>query len=146
VNRIIIAIAASVLSHLLLFGTLVITTRALPSRVASHFGAAGIPDGWMSRSTYLATMTGFSAGVTLVLLFVFYCVRYFPDAAMNLPNRDYWLAPSRRAATLAAIFRFCLWLTCLNACFIFGIHLLVVDANRSQPAQLSAGIWVLGAC
>jgi len=98
----------------------------------------------MSRPTYLATMIGFSAELTLVLLLVFYCIRFFPDAAINLPNRDYRLAPSRPATTFAAIFRFCIWLTCLNACFILGIHLLVVNANRSQPAQLSGRIWILG--
>ena len=72
----------------------------LPSRVASHFGASGVADGFMSREAFLAmqwTLTGFVAALFFSIAAL---LRVLPHDAINLPNKDYWLAPERRTATL----------------------------------------------
>ena len=62
---------------------------------------------------------------------------------INMPNRDYWLAPDRRKETFEIIFRAGVWLATLQAALLLGVHLLVVAANASQPVLLSGHVWFL---
>ena len=101
----------------------------LPARVASHFDATGAANGWMSPSG----LFGFHAALLGILLLVFTVlprlVRYLPAASINLPNRDYWLAPERRETTLGRIED---WTAALGLAAITVIALLeelVVRAN-----------------
>lgn len=74
----------------------------LPARVASHFDARGIPNGWAPRGFFV----GIQVFVVLTLWITLEASRrriLTPGAPMNLPNRDYWLAPERRAETAAWI-------------------------------------------
>lgn len=77
----------------------------LPTIVPSHFDAAGVADGWMAKGPFLA----FLAGVTLLFLGVFFVavtlVRKAPESLINLPNKDYWMAPERAAATRKTVVR-----------------------------------------
>ena len=69
------------------------TATQLPPIVATHFGAGGVADGWMSRDGY----TIFAMLLTLLLpLVVFASVGWLPyrfERFVNLPHRDVWLAP-----------------------------------------------------
>jgi uncharacterized membrane protein len=76
---------------------------ALPERVAAHFDAAGIPNGWMPREGFLL----FQAGILTLMVVVFVVlprtIGRIPVGLLSLPHRDYWLAPERRSETLATI-------------------------------------------
>jgi hypothetical protein len=122
---------------------LILTASRLPPRVASHFNGAGAPDGWMLRNSYLWTMAGIVVGMSVLLVGVFYCIRYLPPSLINLPHRHYWLATDRRAETIEFLFQAGIWLATFQAVFLFAVHLLVVDANVSQPVRLSSYIWIL---
>jgi serine/threonine-protein kinase len=115
----------------------------LPPQVASHFNAAGQPDGWTSRTSYLWSMIAMVCGLSLLMVAIFYGVRFCPPSTINLPNRDYWLAPERRDETFAFVFRAGVWLALLQAALFLGIHLLVVAANKAQPVRLSRNVWGL---
>lgn len=71
----------------------------LPATIASHFDAAGRPNGWMSREAFV----GVYVGVVFLLTVVFSTIRFVPPSLWNLPNKAYWLAPERRAATVARV-------------------------------------------
>jgi serine/threonine-protein kinase len=125
---------------------MVITSQQLPARVASHFNAAGLPDGWTTRSTYTWSMIGMTLGLAALLLAIFGITPNFPNSMINLPNRDYWLAPERRQQTCDTIFRFGIWLAILTTALFLAIHLSIVAANAAQPPNLSHGVWlILGA-
>ena len=142
-NRKTFAIAALTLTHAAVLISLFASAKELPPKVASHFNAAGVPDGWMSRDSYLWTMGAVAFGLTAFLLVIFYTLRYFPDGAINLPDRDYWLAPERRDETYAYLFRASLWLCAFQATLLLGVHQLVVAAHAAQPVQLSSRVWLL---
>ena len=144
-NRNTIAFSALTITLVCVLIGLFVTASQLPLRVASHFDGTGTPDGWMSRASYLWTMAGVAVGLSAFLAGIFYCVRYFPTSTFNLPQRDYWLAAERRHETFSFLFCAGMWLSIFQAVFLFGIHLLVVDANTSQPARLSSSIWLLAA-
>ena len=128
-------------------GALVLATSAgLPPVVASHFAADGRANGWMSREAYAWMMATMSL-VTPCAVWAgaAWLPRRWPRL-VNLPHRDYWLAPERREATLAWLGRLGLWLGLLSAALIAAIHVEVVLANRRVPPAAGDGmIWVLGA-
>jgi hypothetical protein len=116
-----------------------LTVDWLPARVASHFGANGLANGFMARDVYLVFAIGMVVvPPALVGLTVTLSLRYFPQF-LNIPNRDYWLAPERRDDTATYLQGHSAWLAALLGLFALGIHLLVVRANRSVPAQLENG-------
>lgn len=73
---------------------------ALPERMASHFGPSGQADGWMSKQAFAIFYMGLVVFFTALWLGIGWLLRHTPDEMINLPNREYWLAPERRDATL----------------------------------------------
>ncbi len=120
------------------------TTGQLPERVASHFGAGNLPNGWMPREAYLPFMLGFAVVLPAVVVAGIALTPRLGPRRLNLPHRDYWLAPERRAATFAALAAHACWLGCLIALFIAGIHYSILVANASVPPRLpDALFWTL---
>jgi len=113
------------------------TATSLPERVASHFGHNGQPNGWMSRPSYLIFIATFGMGLPAIVIAGFRVLRHLPADLINIPRRDYWLAPERRADTVTALFHRSLWLGCLMIALMLGVHLLVVEANSQVPIRLS---------
>ena len=62
---------------------------------------------------------------------------------INLPNKDYWLSPARRAESISFLYTGFLWFGVLIITFLCFTHWLVVLANMSKPAQLSEP-WFFG--
>ena len=114
----------------------------LPSAMASHFDGAGIANGWSSPG-------GFFTIVLLVValnLLIFVVVPHGIAARrvrVNLPNRDYWLAPERRRETLERIADFLGWFGVINLLLAVIVVQMVVDANLTQSPLSSAFGWVL---
>ena len=73
----------------------------LPDRMASHFGPSGMPNGWMSKSQFLTVYAMVLLPALAVEFWLARRIAKTPGARMNLPNKDYWMAPERRASTLA---------------------------------------------
>jgi predicted Ser/Thr protein kinase len=117
----------------------------LPERPVSHFNMSGEANAWMNRSTYLMV----SAAIPLIFVGMAWLasrsVWWWPGV-VNLPRRDYWLAPERLADTAALIFHRMLWLGCLQTIFFFRIHVMVLAANRASPPHLPSGpflVWII---
>lgn len=72
----------------------------LPANPASHFGVSGQPDAAMSRTVYCV----FHLFIVILLTAAFGSCKALlgslPTSHLNLPHKDYWLAPERRAASL----------------------------------------------
>lgn len=114
-----------------------VTSAGLPEIVASHFGARGAADGFMPRQAYRVFMIGVTVGVPLLLVIAGHSVRAVPVGMINLPNRDYWLAPDRRAETITYLTTRSSWLGVMVAAFMCFVHWLVLQANRHTPPRLS---------
>jgi hypothetical protein len=112
------------------------TSGALPASIATHFGAAGRPDAYMTRAGYQLYMLLMSVGFPVLLVgAIGWLPRRFPRR-VNLPHRDYWMAPERREQTLALLARRALWLGCAVVVFVCAMHWLLLRANQSTPPQL----------
>jgi len=114
-----------------------LTSGALPAVVASHFGPGGIANGYMGRSTYTLLMLALVIAVPALIASSMLVVRVLPPQFVNLPNKRYWLAPERRAASLEALGGLGLRFAIALAVFLCFVHWLVVQANTVQPPRLS---------
>lgn len=123
---------------------LVFHAQRLPARVASHFGGSGLPDGWMDRSSYVLFSIALLLGTTAIFGGVALLVRRLPAQWINLPNRDYWLAPERGAMTRRHIAAWCYAFgAILNVFLVFVFH-LAYRANLSDPVALNTTAMMLG--
>lgn len=123
------------LLYLCFFGSLALSNSRLPTRVATHFGATGQPNGWMSRSAYLWFMIVFGVIFPLFVPALCYLSRWLPSWCYNIPHRDYWLAPERRRAVSAYLFRHSFWFAAMALAFVMGIHFSTVQANSFGRAH-----------
>ncbi len=129
------------LALLVLAGAFVKSTSAgLPAVVASHFGPGGAANGFMGKGTYEVFMLALVVGVPALVAFSPRLLRNMPPKLVNLPHRQYWLAPERRAATLKSLSSLTLWFAMALAVFLSFCHWLVVCAHATQPPELP-GIW-----
>ncbi len=134
------------------------TAQELPSRVASHFRPGGRPDSFMPRDAYETWVLALVVGLPILLVLAHSLVRYLPARFVNLPNREHWLAPERRAETADYLHARSMWFGALLSVFMAYVHWQVVRANARQPPELSEpavlgglacflvalGAWLLG--
>jgi hypothetical protein len=124
------------LLYLSFLGYLVFSAAQLPDKVATHFDIDGRPDSWMSRSSHL-WFTGLMGSVMPLFFVAFSFVGRFFPGGLNIPHRDYWLAPKRRRETFDYLLRQSFWLACMALVFFIGIHFLIIEANRHAHPRIS---------
>jgi uncharacterized membrane protein len=115
---------------------LALTVPLLAEPVATHFDGAGKPNGWMTRTGYAIFMVAFGIGLPLVISALIPMISRWLPARINIPNRQYWLAPDRREETLLFLRWHLGWLATLMAFFALGIHHLILMANALRPPAL----------
>ena len=111
----------------------------LPDRPASHFGASGMPNGWMTKSQFFFTFAIVLLPALAVEFLLSYGIAKKPDAKLRLPNKEYWLAAERRAETFAYFDSFFAWYGCaflFVEVFAMG---LAMRANFDTPPRLPTG-------
>ena len=134
---IVILIVAGVARFVFLLGD-------LPEPVATHFDLAGRPDGWSSIRTLLVLNVAVAVTVAALFWLIPPLLRRLPDDRFNLPRKDYWLAPERRAATLDWLGRRVLWFGAATQAFLVAVFGLVLRANLVNPPRLSMpAFWIL---
>ncbi|HET7585854.1 MAG TPA: DUF1648 domain-containing protein [Gemmatimonadaceae bacterium] len=117
---------------------------SLPSVVASHFGAGGVADGFMPRDTYIMFMSVVSLGVPLTVGVLLRQLRRIPVSLINIPNRDYWLAPERADASRQYLARHGTIFPALLVVFLCFVHWQVIGANRVHPARIAERPFIVG--
>ena len=121
-----------------------VTSHRLPELVASHFGGGGGANGFMPRTFYVRFMIAFVIGLPALLVAVTSFALGRPNARITIPDRGYWLAPERRAETIAFLRSGVVGFGVLLLTFLCYTHWLVVQANQSQPAQLAESWFLAG--
>jgi len=116
-----------------------ISLAVLPSRVAIHYGANGMANGWAPNYVNALLMTG-----THVLLF---CSIYLSSRFMfayqrmiNLPNKEYWLQPAILPQTKEKTSVFMWQIGIALFLFFIVIGLLSLQANMAKPVRLNEPI------
>lgn len=123
-----------------------LTAPQLPERVATHFGAGGEADGWMTRSGHVRFTLLLGAALPAFIVALFAFIRRCGGRGLNIPHKEYWLAPERREETFAFIQRQGSWLAALLIGFFAAIHTSILAANAHTPAKLAGShvAWIAG--
>lgn len=115
----------------------------LPDRIAVHFGVGGGADGWSDTRVFMLTYGTVEAVIVVMALLMARILERVPSSAVNIPNRDYWLAGERRCATLNYITEQFLWLECLTLAFLVAIAQIIFKVNlRGAAPSLPQDFWV----
>jgi uncharacterized membrane protein len=115
---------------------IVATTGSLPDRVATHFGAGGVANGFMSRDGYLLFTLAFAIGVPLFVVAMTGLLPGIARSPRNIQHYDYWFAPARRAESSARLLSHACLLGCLMVLFAGGMHITLMEANAATPPRL----------
>jgi uncharacterized membrane protein len=116
----------------------IISSLNLPATVASHFVASGAANGFMPGWIYQRTMVLLIIIFPTLLAYLSSWSLNSPDARINLPNREYWLAPQRRETTLRRLRRSMKTAAMMLTLFLDYVHWLVVQANQLTPPHMDA--------
>jgi uncharacterized membrane protein len=119
---------------------------ALPPVMASHFDAAGQPNGYESKGHFAVLSVALSAGLLALFAVLPLLLHRMPVDLINLPHRDYWLAPARKHAALARLTAYLDGFACATLALLVAVFELVVRANLARAPLGNTGIWLLLAC
>jgi uncharacterized membrane protein len=115
----------------------------MPPVVATHFGSSGAPNGWQTQSQFF-TLEVILLGVCILLAFgIPRLIGALPLSLVNVPNKEYWLAPERREETVAFFKTQFAWFGCAFLAFLLVVNQLVFRANQSQPRHLDNTTFVI---
>ena len=121
-----------------------VTSAQLPAIAATRFDLGGAPNVFVTRQGYRWLM-GFLVGVVpLFVAFLPALIGARWPQLLNIPNRDYWLAPERRAQTLASVESRTMLLAAVMIAFMCFTHWLVLEANAAVPMRLAGIPLVIG--
>ena len=110
----------------------------MPQRMASHFAADGHVNGWQSREAFFILMFLVSSASAVVCFLAPRQIAAKANARINLPNREYWLAPERREATMRLISATMAWFgSCLLFVLISGT-VLALRANLGPDRRFNS--------
>ena len=111
----------------------------LPARMASHFGSSGAANGWMTKQAFFAVYAAIIVLCALVGFFAPRKIETTSPARINLPNKEYWLAPERREATFAYFRTSFAWYSCALLVTLVLAMGLAIQANFTSPPRMPAG-------
>jgi hypothetical protein len=86
----------------------------------------------MPRGTFFALLGAIEFGLPLLFLFAGSWMRLIPTRFINMPNRDYWLTPDRKDASLRKMGAFMAWYGLLLAVFMGFVLELTIRSNLNR--------------
>jgi uncharacterized membrane protein len=116
----------------------------LPGVVASHFDGRGTPNGWQTKPAFFIVFTGVSVLALAIGFGIPRIIKALPAQLINLPNKQYWLAPEHLAETQEFLGKHFAWF----GCAVFLIIILTFDyaiqnnLHREHPPN-PARMWYI---
>jgi uncharacterized membrane protein len=115
----------------------------MPQRMASHFAADGRPNGWQSREAFFIVMLLVTSTSALVGFVAPRQIAAKANHRINLPHRDYWLRPERRADTMRFISATMAWFGCGILFALISGTFLALQANLGPDRRFNSEAMVL---
>ncbi|HEY4978951.1 MAG TPA: DUF1648 domain-containing protein [Candidatus Acidoferrum sp.] len=84
----------------------------LPETMASHFAADGTPNGWQPKQVFFLLVSIIIAVTSIPTFFLTRKISKRSPDRINLPNKEYWLAPEHQEETWRFISTFMGWFGC----------------------------------
>ncbi len=112
-----------------------------PDRVPMHFGVAGDVDRWGTATEFFVVW-----GIVLGMLALIFgalplVIARLPVSAINLPNREYWLADERRVATMSRVAGQLGWFGTGTLALMFALLQLIDPVAMGGLDHMSARVF-----
>jgi len=111
----------------------------LPELMASHFNANGVATAWMPKSGFFMLFPIIILAASVPVLLVPRSLARLPNEKINLANKEYWLAPERRAETIEYVGMQLGWFGCAVLALLFCGLYNAVAANLSPDHTFDSG-------
>jgi len=115
----------------------------LPTRVATHFALNGEPNGWSTKTAYLF----FTIGMNVFMLLVFWGLAVLfpkmPESTMNIPHKEYWLAPERREQTIRDMQEMMYTIGSLTFGLLLFMHYIIYQENLHPSEYSEFSFWLV---
>ena len=111
-----------------------------PLQMAAHFNALGEPDRFVSKPEFFWGQVQTLFVVVLVSLPLQVLFLVIPPNLINMPNRDYWLAPERKEETLGRLSDFGSLMFVMILLAILAGFEIATYANLQTPIHFNAGL------
>lgn len=126
-----------------LVALLLLTMRWLPPVVASHFDAAGVPNGWSSRPVYALLLIAIGVVLPLGMVALITRLTRAGPGGLNIPARDYWTRPENSKEAVSRVRAYMWWLGCIMVSTTLLIHWLVLAAHTRNPPRLETSVFLV---
>ena len=93
----------------------------LPDKVPSNSSLDGTVHSWTEKTAFIGIYMATVVGMSVIFIGTGYATRFMSPAKINLPNKDYWLAPERKEETFECMFRRMIWLA--SGTLVFVMHI-----------------------
>lgn len=114
--------------------TIAVLSAQLPQGVASHFNAAGVPDSFMPRDSFVTLMLVFCCGLPALVYGL--QVMLARRGSVNIPNASYWFDASREQETVGWLRLHAAWGAASLSAFMAHTFWLTVRAHQQSPVAL----------
>ena len=114
----------------------------LPNVIASHFDRHGIANGWQTKQKFFDLFAGMTLLSALLVFGIPAIVPRMPRELINLPNKEYWLGPEQRSASMQFLSAWLAWFGCAVYAVIILAFDYAVQTNLHAPYGASpARLW-----
>ena len=125
-------------------GQIALAYPTMPAEVVSHFDAAGQANGWSTRAEFSTQMIALHLAMAAMFGFIGWMLPKLPDSLINIRNKEVWLAPARRAETLAWTADWMRWMGVLTQLLMCAIVRISLAASGDNPQPMPTWTpWVL---
>jgi hypothetical protein len=114
----------------------------IPEILGSHFAWGGFANGWQTKAAFFSTELAMIVLATVVAFGIPRIIAAVPVSLINLPYKEYWLAPERRENTLGYIRVWSAWFGCGLLAFLLFVMGLAFRANLHTPPQFNNAAFV----
>jgi uncharacterized membrane protein len=114
----------------------------LPEIVGSHFGASGSVNGWQTKLAFFSMELFMIVLATIITFAVPRIIASMPISLINLPNKEFWLAPERREETLTYFRAWSAWFGCALLAFLLFVMELAFRANLHSPPRFNNSAFI----
>lgn len=93
----------------------------LPETVPSHFGSSGLPDAWSPKNFFVIFYLIVIAVCSVIFLSLSFGLSRIPVSLINLPHKEFWLAPERKEKTFLYLSQYFLLFASATLLLLFDV-------------------------